>query len=166
MDFYIVKVGFSIKHIKFGTEKDQKFSLYPTDLTLNENIRKVDTPFCTSCTCAYQRERNVSFSENFGYVLNGWPTILATFDLFEVLVVFRIKTNVHGIFWLEAKVINFWKVYVMLCAIWYQFCNLKNVKNTHGEVKSITPSWVFSQFLNCTNVTKLRKVARITSETK
>ena len=54
----------------------------------------------------------------------------------------------------------------MLCAIWYQFCNLKNVKNTHGEVKSIIPSWVFSQFLNCTNVTKLRKVTRITSETK
>ena len=24
--------------------------------------------------------------------------------------------------------------YVMLCAIWYHLCNLKNVKNTHGEV--------------------------------
>ena len=23
-------------------------------------------------TCAYQRVRNVSFSENFAYVLNGW----------------------------------------------------------------------------------------------
>ena len=25
------------------------------------------------CTCAYQEIRNVSFSENFAYVRNGWP---------------------------------------------------------------------------------------------
>ena len=25
--------------------------------------------------CAYQGVRNVSFSENFAYVLNGWPLI-------------------------------------------------------------------------------------------
>ena len=24
--------------------------------------------------------------------------------------------------------------YVMLCAIWYHLCNLKNTKNTHGQV--------------------------------
>ena len=27
-----------------------------------------------------------------------------------------------------------WEVYVMFCAIWYSLHNLKNVKNTHGEV--------------------------------
>ena len=26
-----------------------------------------------TCTCAYQAVRNISFSENFTYVLNGWP---------------------------------------------------------------------------------------------
>ena len=53
--------------------------------------------------------------------------------------------------------------------------NMKNVKNTHGEVivllklqtsacnftKSITPPWVFSPFLNCTNSTKSRKASQI-----
>ena len=42
----------------------------------------------------------------------------------------------------------------MLCAIrfCYHLYNLKNVKNTHGEVllfnKSNTPPWVFFTFLN------------------
>ena len=26
------------------------------------------------------------------------------------------------------------KIFVVLCAIWYHSCNLKNVKNTHGGV--------------------------------
>ena len=53
--------------------------------------------------------------------------------------------------------------------------NMKNVKNTDGEVivllklqtsacnftKSITPPWVFSPFLNCTNSTKSRKASQI-----
>ena len=61
--------------------------------------------------------------------------------------------------------------YVISCAIWYHWYNLKNVKNnTHGGVlllvkkqdeacnftKSNAPSWVFSRFLNCTNSTKSR----------
>ena len=54
----------------------------------------------------------------------------------------------------------------MRCAICYQLYNLKNVKNIHGGalilVKSATsacnvakintPPWVFSRFLNCTNI--------------
>ena len=44
--------------------------------------------------------------------------------------------------------------YVILCAIWYHFCNLKNLKNTDGGVlllafnftKSNTPPWVFLTF--------------------
>ena len=38
----------------------------------------------------------------------------------------------------------------MRCAIWYHLHNLKNVKNTHGEVlifKINTPPWVFFTFL-------------------
>ena len=58
---------------------------------------------------------------------------------------------------------------VMLCVIWYNSHDLKNVKNTHGGVlllvklqaeaslTSNTPPWVFFTFLNCTNGTKLRK---------
>ena len=43
----------------------------------------------------------------------------------------------------------------MFCAIWYHLYNLKNVKNTHGEIlllvscnftKSSTPPWVFFTF--------------------
>ena len=49
--------------------------------------------------------------------------------------------------------------YVVLCAIWYNWHNLKKVKNTHGGVhalaynfsKSNTPLWVFFTFLKmCT----------------
>ena len=31
------------------------------------------TPLISTHTCAYRGVRNVSFSENFAYVLNGWP---------------------------------------------------------------------------------------------
>ena len=30
-------------------------------------------------TCAYQGVRDVSFSENFAYVLNGWPLSISNF---------------------------------------------------------------------------------------
>ena len=65
--------------------------------------------------------------------------------------------------------------YVMLCAIWYHLYNLKNVKNTHGEVLLLVkllaePATLlkvtffqgcFSSFLNCTYRTKSRKVSHI-----
>ena len=52
-------------------------------------------------------------------------------------------------------------IFVVRCAIWYHFYNLKNVKNTHGGVlilvklqasacnftKINTPPWVFFTFL-------------------
>ena len=51
---------------------------------------------------------------------------------------------------------------MMLCAIWYHYYNLKNVRNIHGGLlflvklqplasnftKSDNPPWVFSRFLN------------------
>ena len=54
------------------------------------------------------------------------------------------------------------KVYQMLCAIWYHLHNLKNVKNTHGGMsilvklqpcftKSNTLHGYFSRSLNCAN---------------
>ena len=69
---------------------------------------------------------------------------------------------------------------VTLCTIWYHLCNLKNVKNTHGTVillfklkvevcnftKSITFSWMFFTFLNCTNGTKLRKASHLNHRAK
>ena len=63
--------------------------------------------------------------------------------------------------------------YVMLCAIWYNFHNLKNVKNTNGRVlrlaklqnsaynfiNSNTYQWVFLRFLICVNGSKLYKAS-------
>ena len=43
------------------------------------------------------------------------------------------KINVRRIFWLEAIVIPFWEVYVMLCTILYHLYNLKNMKTPIGE---------------------------------
>ena len=40
-------------------------------------------------TCAYQGVRNVSFSENFAYVLNGWP----------LYIPFMINGNIVSIFY-------------------------------------------------------------------
>ena len=57
----------------------------------------------------------------------------------------------------------------MLCAIWYNMYNLKNVKNTHGGVLLLVkPATLlkvtllrgcFSRFLNCTNDNKLCKAS-------
>ena len=44
-----------------------------------KNVRKIfrkiniSNPLIRTRTCAYQGVRNVSFSGNFAYVLNGWP---------------------------------------------------------------------------------------------
>ena len=57
----------------------------------------------------------------------------------------------------------------MRCAIRYHFCNLKNVKNTHGEVlplllKATLLHGCFSRFLDCTNGTKSRKASHINTD--
>ena len=73
---------------------------------------------------------------------------------------------------------SYGKIYVflivMLCAIWFHFYILKNVKNTHGgvllSVKLQAPATLlkvtllhghFSRFLNCTNGTKSRNASHI-----
>ena len=50
-------------------------------------------------------------------------------------------------------------MYVMFCAIWYHFNNLKNLKNTHGGFFFLIKLQAkvlflrcFSRFLNCTMV--------------
>ena len=59
----------------------------------------------------------------------------------------------------------------MLCAIWFHFFKLKNVKNNHGEamllvilLKVSLLHGHFSRFLYCANVTKLRKASHIYTE--
>ena len=48
--------------------------------------------------------------------------------------------------------------YVMRCAIWCHFYNLKNVKNTHGGVLKVTLiHGCYSRFSNCTNGTNCAK---------
>ena len=63
----------------------------------------------------------------------------------------------------------------MLRATWHYLYNLKNVKNTHCEVKllvklqtsacnfakSTTPPWIFNTLFNCRNGTKSRKASHI-----
>ena len=63
----------------------------------------------------------------------------------------------------------------MLCAIWYNLYNSKNVKSTHGRVlllvklqakvfnfnKNNTPPWLFFTFLNWVNGAKLRKASHL-----
>ena len=67
-------------------------------------------------------------------------------------------------------------LFEMVCAIWYHFYNLKNVKNTHGVILLLVKlqAWpavllkitfiqgCFSSFLNCANSTKLRNVIHST----
>ena len=62
----------------------------------------------------------------------------------------------------------------MLCAIWYHLYNIKNVKNTHGELillvklhveacnftKSITPPSVLFMFFKLHKYTKSRKASQ------
>ena len=39
----------------------------------------ISNPLTRTRTCAYQRNRNVSFSGNFAYIINGWPlTVIIT----------------------------------------------------------------------------------------
>ena len=43
--------------------------------------------------CAYQEVRNVSFSENFAYVLNGWPLCEFAALFFLTLFIFELYVN-------------------------------------------------------------------------
>ena len=55
--------------------------------------------------------------------------------------------------------------FVMLCAIWYNLCNLKNVKNTLKPANLLKLTLLygcFSRFLNCTNGTKSRNAPHLT----
>ena len=47
----------------------------------------ISNPLIRTHTCAYQGIRNVSFLENFAYVLNGWPPC-------EIVDVFRRQANI------------------------------------------------------------------------
>ena len=65
---------------------------------------------------------------------------------------------------------------MMLCAIWYHWSNLKNVKNTHGGVlllvkfqtlvcnvtKSKTPRWVFFTFYKLYIMYQIAQIINIT----
>ena len=83
-----------------------------------------------------------------------------------IFLIHKQKTNAD-----DLKYGHLIDMYVVRCAIWYHFYNLKNVKYTHGEVLILQPATLlklallhgcFSRFLNCTNSTKLRKVLHMT----
>ena len=52
---------------KNGTDKEQSIN-YVRKIFRETNI---STPLILTRTCAYQEVRNVSFPENFAYLLNG-----------------------------------------------------------------------------------------------
>ena len=60
--------------------------------------------------------------------------------------------------------------YVIRCTIWYDWYNLKNVKNTNvgasflAKLHANTPPWVFSRFLNFTNGFKSSEIITIFSQ--
>ena len=56
-----------------------------------QNITKLSEKSFTTSTCAYQGVRNVSFSENFAYVLNKW-SLLRFINLLQGNVLFLYKT--------------------------------------------------------------------------
>ena len=45
----------------------------PSIKCVRKIFQKTITIFIRTFTCVYQGVRNVSFSENVAYVLNGWP---------------------------------------------------------------------------------------------
>ena len=49
---------------------------------VHKNFRKtnISYPLIRTHTCAYQGVRNISFSDNFAYVLSGWPFINQNLD--------------------------------------------------------------------------------------
>ena len=53
----------------------------------------ISNPLIRTSTCAYQGVRNVSFSENFAYVLNGWLFMTFSYIFQETLLNYA-KVNV------------------------------------------------------------------------
>ena len=59
----------------------------------------ISNPLICTSSCAYQGVRNVSFPENFAYLLNGWPLsrknlrFLSFFSLFENSSILRTREN-------------------------------------------------------------------------
>ena len=47
----------------------------------------ISNPLIRTRTCAYQGARNVSISENFAYLLHGWPLISAVYYAWNMLEV-------------------------------------------------------------------------------
>ena len=64
----------NIHTIKYGSGPSIKY--------VRKIFRKtnISNPLIRTRTCAYQGVRNISFSENFSYVLNGWPLLKVSHD--------------------------------------------------------------------------------------
>ena len=66
LELFTIKINHLLK-IHLGKEASVK---YVRNISRKSNI---PNPLIRTRTCAYQGVRNVSFSENLAYVLNGWP---------------------------------------------------------------------------------------------
>ena len=67
----------SSRLLHINVELEIFLMLWISHLELSQNYPKtnISYPLIRTRTCAYQRVRNVSFSENFGNVLNEWSLI-------------------------------------------------------------------------------------------
>ena len=69
----------------------------------------ISNPLMRTRTCTYQGVRNVSFSENFAYVFNGWPPTNQKCTLFENKYLPGLLMSCPGL--LHVKVYNIiWQV--------------------------------------------------------
>ena len=93
----ITKTSFTVLACKVSRPCIKRLSI-DYGLTI-KYVRKIfrktnmSNPLIRTSTCAYQGVRNVSFSENFAYVLNGW--LFMTFSyIFQETLLNHAKVNV------------------------------------------------------------------------
>ena len=117
-------------------------------------------PLISTRTCAYQGVRNVSFSENFAYVLNEWsltdfviqalPWVIAICDLWEISytrlskfqtlleleVSFECNKSAFISYWLVKKCVNFLLVDQIRYVKHHRLSLLENEHSPNYIVKS------------------------------
>ena len=97
------------------------------------------------------------------------------FLLLTIIKIHAVNSQIFSWYWRVAMNESFDMIeasftqYMVLCAIWYHCCNLKNVKNTYGRVLLLVKLQAevtlfhgcFSHFLNCAHDTKSRNTPHI-----
>ena len=86
---------------QFSTwSQNSKMSLEMIELICTQNFSKNQyfLPLIRTRTRAYQRVRNVSFSENFAYVLNECPLFQVSVELVKILLHLQDQYNITNFY--------------------------------------------------------------------